>query len=125
MKNAKTIHSLILALGVAVFMSSISFRLGAQQNNDSAIRIGDLDLGGVVTSANGPEAGVWVIAETSDLATKFAKIVVTDDQGRYVMPDLPKANYSEWVRGYGLDRRIICTTRSPQTSAIRGSMRMG
>ena len=60
------------------------------------------DIGGVVTSANGPEAGVWVIAETTDLPTKFAKIVVTDDQGRYVMPDLPKANYSIWVRGYGL-----------------------
>ena len=49
------------------------------------------DIGGVVASANGPEAGVWVIAETTDLPTKFAKIVVTDDQGRYVMPDLPKA----------------------------------
>ena len=56
----------------------------------------------MVTSAKGPEAGVWVIAETADLPTKFAKIVVTDDQGRYVMPGLPKANYSVWVRGYGL-----------------------
>ena len=60
------------------------------------------DLGGIVASANGPEAGVWVIAETNDLPTKFAKIVVTDDRGRYVLPDLPKANYSVWVRGYGL-----------------------
>ncbi len=50
----------------------------------------------------GPEAGVWVIAETTDLPTKFAKIVVTDDQGRYVLPELPKATYSVWVRGYGL-----------------------
>src|SRR6204780_2384867 len=60
------------------------------------------DLGGVVTSPNGPEAGVWVIAETTDLPTKFAKIVVTDDQGRYLLPELPKANYDVWVRGYGL-----------------------
>ena len=52
---------------------------------------------------NGPEAGVWVIAETTELPTKFAKIVVTDDQGRYVIPDLPpNVNYSIWVRGYGL-----------------------
>src|SRR6476469_7520402 len=57
---------------------------------------------GKVSSAQGPEAGVWVIAETTDLPTRFAKIVVTDDQGRYVLPDLPKANYNIWVRGYGL-----------------------
>ena len=60
------------------------------------------DIAGVVTGASGPEAGVWVIAETSDLPTKFAKIVVTDDQGRYLLPDLPNARYAVWVRGYGL-----------------------
>jgi hypothetical protein len=60
------------------------------------------DIVGVVTGANGPEAGVWVIAETTDLPTKFAKIVVTDDRGRYAIPDLPKAKYDVWVRGYGL-----------------------
>jgi hypothetical protein len=31
------------------------------------------DIGGTVTSAKGPEAGVWVIAETTDLPTKFAR----------------------------------------------------
>ena len=66
------------------------------------MRIDNDDIGGVVTSTKGPEAGVWVIAETNDLPTRFAKMVVTDDQGRYVMPDLPKANYDIWVRGYGL-----------------------
>jgi hypothetical protein len=76
--------------------------LAAQQATDPAIKIGDTDLGGVVTSPNGPEAGVWVIAETTDLPTKMAKIVVTDDKGRYVLPDLPKAHYTVWVRGYGL-----------------------
>ena len=55
-----------------------------------------------MTGPKGPEAGVWVIAETTDLPTKYAKIVVTDDQGRYVLPDLPKAKYKVWVRGYGL-----------------------
>ncbi len=60
------------------------------------------DIGGTVRGPNGPEAGVWVIAETRDLAVRYIKIVVTDDQGRYVVPDLPKANYSLWVRGYGL-----------------------
>ena len=64
--------------------------------------IDDDDIGGVVTGPGGPEAGVWVIAETVELPTKFAKIVVTDDQGRYVIPDLPAVNYSVFVRGYGL-----------------------
>jgi hypothetical protein len=77
-------------------------RLGAQQATAEAVRIGASDLGGGVTSASGPEAGIWVIAETTELPTKFAKIVVTDDRDRYVMPDLPKANYRVWVRGYGL-----------------------
>ena len=60
------------------------------------------DIGGVVTGAAGPEGGVWVIAETRDLPTKYVKIVATDDPGRYLIPDLPKANYDIWVRGYGL-----------------------
>ena len=64
--------------------------------------IGTTDIGGVVTGPNGPEAGVWVIAETTDLPTKMNKTVVTDDQGRYLIPDLPKANYTVWARGYGL-----------------------
>src|SRR5256712_13486089 len=57
---------------------------------------------GVVRSDKGPEAGVWVIAETKDLLTNFIKIVVTDDQGRFMLPELPNANYSVWVRGFGL-----------------------
>jgi len=94
-------------ISVAIVAATVLFaagqaRLDAQQTADPALRIGATDLGGVVTSANGPEAGVWVIAETTDLPTKFAKIVVTDDRGRYVLPELPKASYSVWVRGYGL-----------------------
>ena len=73
------------------------------------------DLGGVVTSAQGPEAGVWVIAETTDLPTKFVKIVVTDNQGRYLLPDLPEASYSVWVRGYGL-------VDSPKVQATPGNI---
>jgi hypothetical protein len=76
--------------------------LNSQQARSPAVRIDADDIGGVVTGAKGPEAGVWVIAETIDLPTKYAKIVVTDEQGRYVIPDLPKANYNVWVRGYGL-----------------------
>ena len=53
-------------------------------------------------AGSGPEAGVWVIAQTTELGTRFAKIAVTDERGRYVVPDLPKAHYQVWVRGYGL-----------------------
>ena len=67
-----------------------------------SVQIDGDDIGGVVTSRFGPEAGVWVIAETRDLGTRFAKIAVTDERGRYVIPDLPKAKYRVWVRGYGL-----------------------
>jgi hypothetical protein len=89
---------LVMGLVLAVAPSPVS----AQQSAAQTVRVGDADLGGVVAGANGPEAGVWVIAETTNLSTKFAKIVVTDDRGRYLMPDLPKANYAVWVRGYGL-----------------------
>ncbi len=58
---------------------------------------------GVVTSPKGAEAGVWVIAETDDTPTKFRKIVVTNDQGKFLLPELPEAaTYKVWVRGYGL-----------------------
>lgn len=66
------------------------------------VKLDSHSIGGVVAGPQGPEAGVWVIAETRDLPTKYAKIVVTDDAGRYVLPDLPAASYSIWVRGYGL-----------------------
>ena len=72
------------------------------------------DIAGVVMGPGGVEAGVWVIAETSDLPTKFAKIVVTDEQGRYLLPDLPNARYDIWVRGYGL-------VDSPKQSAQPGT----
>jgi len=92
----------VIAMGVAALFIAGTAHVSAQQAVDGAIRIGGSDLGGVVTSANGPEAGVWVIAETTELPTRFTKIVVTDDHGRYVLPELPKANFSVWVRGYGL-----------------------
>ena len=88
-------------IGCAVFFG-MSENTQAQQPAAAAVSIDSDDIGGVVTGPNGPEAGVWVIAETTDLPTKLSKIVVTDDQGRYVVPDLPKARYQVWVRGYGL-----------------------
>src|SRR6516164_2868281 len=94
------------AIAIAWVMSGSA----PQAQQTAGISISDSDIGGVVSGPNGPEAGVWVIAETNDLPTKFAKIVVTDDQGRYVLPQLPKAKYTVWVRGYGLiDSRKVET----------------
>jgi hypothetical protein len=80
------------------------------------------DIGGVVTSEKGPEAGVWVIAETSELQSKFAKIVVTDDQGRFVIPDLPTASYQVFVRGYGLVDSPRITGKPGQTLNLQAKI---
>jgi len=63
----------------------------------------DSHIAGTVKNRTGkPEAGVWVIAETEALPTPYRKIVVTDDTGRFVLPQMPAAEYRVWVRGYGL-----------------------
>src|SRR5437867_4423728 len=113
--NRKTLYSGVATIAIAAFLSVPLPRMHAQQNTGPAIRAGGNDLGGVVSGTNGPEAGVWVIAETADLPAKFARIVVTDDRGRYVIPDLPRANYTVWVRGYGL-------VDSPKVQAQPGKM---
>ncbi len=91
-----TIRGLHFALPLAALSAGAAFA------QSTTVAIDPDDIGGVVTSAEGPEAGVWVIAETDALGTRYAKIVVTDDSGRYVVPDLPPATYKVWVRGYGL-----------------------
>ena len=84
----------LMACIAAITSALLAAPIAAQQ---SPI-IGKVDIGGVVRSSAGPEAGVWVIAETTELPTKFAKIVVTDDLGRYVIPDLPpNVNYQVWA----------------------------
>jgi hypothetical protein len=85
-----------LAAALALVPAGISARQGGKVSIDGN------DIGGAVTSAKGPEAGVWVVAEARGLPIGYRKIVVTDDSGRYVVPDLPKASYDVWVRGYGL-----------------------
>jgi hypothetical protein len=102
MKTTNWLYAGALAIGIALLLSASQASINAGQPAGATVPVDNDDLGGVVTSAKGPEAGVWVIAETADLPTKYVKIVVTDDRGRYVMPDLPKATYNVWVRGYGL-----------------------
>src|SRR5256712_1604921 len=85
--------SLVSCVALVALVAGLG--LHAQQRSQGYIT-------GVVQSPQGPEAGVWVIAETKDLPTNFIKIVVTDDRGRFTVPELPHANYHVWVRGYGL-----------------------
>src|SRR5262249_40127158 len=95
-----------LFLGVAALALAAALTGGpapaSAQQAPAGVTIGQSDLGGVVTSANGPEAGVWLIAETTDPPKKSAKIVVTDDKGRFLLPALPKGPYGVGGRGYGL-----------------------
>src|SRR2546430_2159005 len=106
MKTKKALYLGVAAIALAALLTAC---LSTQGTGGA----GANDIAGVVTGPNGPEAGVWVVAETNDLPTKYAKLVVTDDQGRYLIPDLPKGNYSVWVRGYGL-------VDSPKVSGTAG-----
>ena len=99
MKLKRVLYSTVAAVSLAVSSGAMPLPASAQP---ATVAIDSDDIGGVVAGPNGPEAGVWVIAETTDLPTRYTKSVVTDDQGRYVIPDLPTANYQVWVRGYGL-----------------------
>jgi hypothetical protein len=90
----------VLAVGIAFGIVTSLGVMQARQATD--VQIDPNDIGGVVQGRQGPEAGVWVIAETADLPTGFTRIVVTDDEGRFVLPEMPDASYSIWVRGYGL-----------------------
>ena len=95
--SARTKMKTTFGLGtLAALMAAMIVNVGAQRSAPSGY------IGGTVRSSNGPEGGVWVIAETKDRPTNFIKIVVTDDRGRYMLPELPDANYRVWVRGYGL-----------------------
>ncbi|MBP8308348.1 MAG: carboxypeptidase regulatory-like domain-containing protein [Burkholderiaceae bacterium] len=102
MKSGKSLVGFTAALALAAATITAPSALAASQRSAARVTIGATDIGGIVTGPKGPEAGVWVIAETTELPTKFARIVVTDERGRYLIPDLPAANYSVWVRGYGL-----------------------
>jgi hypothetical protein len=103
-----------LALIAALVVAALTGARAGQVTTGSVAIDAD-DIGGVVTGPKGPEAGVWVIAETRGLPTRLIKSVVTDDQGRYLVPDLPRATYDVWVRGYGL-------VDSPKVSGMPGKV---
>jgi hypothetical protein len=100
----------VVAVGLVLIAGAAIYPLTALQTAQPQLGY----ITGVVRSTAGPEAGVWVIAETSDLPTGMIKSVVTNDQGRYVLPDMPMGptvNYKVWVRGYGLVDSAPITTK--------------
>ena len=103
MSLKQVLFSSVAAFGIAVMAASAPVLAQPKPTAPAApVALDADDIGGIVSGPKGPEAGVWVIAETTDLPTRFTRSVVTDDKGRYVIPDLPTANYEVWVRGYGL-----------------------
>ena len=109
----------IIGLGVSVGLYAVLPTPATQaQQPANAVAIDGDDIGGVVNGPSGPEAGVWVIAETRDLPVRYIKSVVTDDRGRFVVPDLPPASYSVWARGYGLVDSAKTTARPGQRLTI-------
>ena len=58
----------ITAVVVAALVAATLGTVGARQTAAPTVAIDADDIGGVVTGAAGPEAGVWVIAETTDAA---------------------------------------------------------
>src|ERR1700690_3501352 len=98
-QSARLLTGLILGACIFILFPAIHRTEARPQSGAQAAA---KEIGGVVTSSKGPEAGVWVIAETTQTPTTMRKIVVTDDRGRYLLPELPDVTYKVWVRGYGL-----------------------
>ena len=109
-----------LVVLVGVCLLTVALAWSVQPTDARQAVTNDGTITGVVTSDSGPEAGVWVIAETDETPTKLVKIVVTDDDGRYLLPQLPDVTFNIWVRGYGLVDSPKVTGRPGDELALRG-----
>ncbi len=100
--RAKRPLSIVVAAATVIALMAVGATLG--MGGDKKPKKPDTGFiqGKVTSGTSRAEAGVWVIAETGDLPTPYRKIVVTDGKGRFVLPELPEADYEVWVRGYGL-----------------------
>ena len=111
-------HKLVILVGVCLLTVALAWSVQPTDAQQAVTNGGTIT--GIVTSDSGPEAGVWVIAETDETPTKFVKIVVTDDDGRYLLPQLPDVTFNIWVRGYGLVDSPEVTGRPGDELALRG-----
>ncbi|SVA62374.1 uncharacterized protein METZ01_LOCUS115228 [marine metagenome] len=111
-------QKLVVLVGVCLLTFALAWSVQPTDARQAVTNDGTIT--GVVTSDSGPEAGVWVIAETDETPTKLVKIVVTDDDGRYLLPQLPDVTFNIWVRGYGLVDSAKVTGRPGDELALRG-----
>ena len=117
--RAKRTLSLIAAAVTVTALAAVGATLVTGTDKKPPPKTGFIQ-GKVTSGDRHPEAGVWVIAETADLPTPYRKIVVTDDRGRFVVPELPEADYQVWVRGYGL----LDSAKVPATVERKGKARV-
>ena len=117
--RAKRTLSLIAAAVTIAALAAVGATLGTGTDKKAPPKTGVIQ-GTVTSGANHAEAGVWVIAETADLPTPYRKIVVTDERGRFVVPELPEADYPVWVRGDGLND----SAKVPATVERKGKARI-
>jgi len=115
----------IFRTAVATGALALTVGLAACGGGDETASSDGVIEGTVTSGADKPEAGVWVIAQTDDTPTPLRKIVVTDDAGKYVLPELPDAEYDVWVRGYGIKDSAKSTAKPGSTVDISAEAATG
>jgi len=91
----KALARLTMFAGLMALPIAIPIPVYAQQ----AVTLGPTDIGGTVTGTAGPEAGVWVIAETRPGDGVRAHRCHRRSGAATSCPICPTANYSVGVRG--------------------------
>ena len=102
------------AFGVLIAIALSIVGIAAQRSSDP-IAIDADDLAGIVSGPKGPEAGAWVIAETTDLPTRSHGSSSRTIAAGICCPTCPRRTLQVWVRGYGL-------VDSPKVQATPGKL---
>ena len=100
MRIRQVLFSTVAAIGIAAMAATVPDPARAQQAGGRHRQGRHRRRGAPARAGRKPASGSS--PRRPSCRPSIAKIVVTDDQGRYVIPDLPTANYQVWVRGYGL-----------------------
>jgi hypothetical protein len=125
MNTTRRLYSGLVVACIAGILGACAGQADTQRSGEQGPGVGPT-IWAESSPADTAGSGRVVIAETRDLPTPFAKIVVTDERGRYVVPDLPPASYRVWVRGYGSSiRRKSRPPRGRRKSYCGGRAKRG